>query len=36
MAAILGAGALYLVGLNALYVFAVAGLIYMVSRSRRR
>ena len=36
MAAIIGAGALYLFELKALYLFAVAGVIYFVSRSRGR
>ena len=34
MAAIIGAGALYFFGLKALYLFAVAGVIYLVARSR--
>ena len=34
MAAIIAAGALWAFGLDALYLFAVAGLIYLISRSR--
>ena len=34
MAAIIAAGALYLFKLDALYLFAVAAVIYFVSRSR--
>ena len=36
MAAIIGAGALYLFEFKALYLFGVAGLIYLVSRSKGR
>ena len=36
MAAIIGAGALYLFEFKALYLIGVAGLIYFVSRSRGR
>jgi hypothetical protein len=36
MAAIIGAGAVYLFGFKALYLFAVAGVIYLVSRSKSR
>ena len=34
MAAIIGAGALYFFKLDALYLFAVAAVIYFISRSR--
>jgi hypothetical protein len=36
MAAIIGAGALYLFELKALYLIGVAALIYFISRSRGR
>jgi len=34
MAIIVGAAALYFFGLHALYLFAIAALIYLVARSR--